>query len=88
MTLEFHWLSYHWSIDQWNSHIKKVTPEIKIATSLCECITSIEGVPAKITGLIMTGRTEIERIAIIYESNEKSNNREYRRDDFYRLYSN
>jgi hypothetical protein len=63
----------------------EVADEIKRATAKCQSVTQIDGHPASIVGLNMTGRTSVENIGITYISNGVSHTRDYPKQEFYEL---
>ena len=63
----------------------EVANEIKKARTKCQSITQIEGHPASIIGLKMTGKTGVDLIGITYVSNWQRLERTYLKEDFYNI---
>jgi len=63
----------------------EVADEIKRATTKCRLVTQIDGHPASIVGLNMTGKTYVENIGITFVSNGQTYTRDYAKQEFYDL---
>ena len=63
----------------------EVADEINKATTKCQSVIQIDGHPASVIGLKMTGETSVENIGITYISNGETHTRDYAKQDFYKL---
>jgi hypothetical protein len=63
----------------------KAIEEIGIATLKCSKIKKIDGNPAKITELYLSGKNKIEQVKIGYLSNNQIEYQTYSLDNFYKI---
>lgn len=63
---------------------QEVCAELAGLTKRCKQIQEIDGKPASIVGLRLTGMSSIENVEITYIQDDKRLTREYPIDDFYK----
>jgi hypothetical protein len=63
----------------------EVSDEVREARSKCLSIKQIDGQPVRVVALTLEGEKNTEKIGITYVSEGQQQEREYKREDFYRL---